>query len=401
MIVQKYREMLGAKSVIRSLSEFAGERAKEIGGENVFDYSLGNPSVPVPQEFTDTVISLLKEKDPMELHGYSPTLGIPSVKEKIAASLNRRFAMNYGPEHIFPVSAAAAAIAHALRAVTNPGDEVLTFAPFFPEYHPYVDLTGAVLKVVPPDTAHFQINFDAFEEMISEKTAAVLINTPNNPSGAVYSEETLMRLAAAMTKKSAEYGHEIYLISDEPYRDIVFDAKKQPYVSKYFTNTISCYSFSKALSLPGERIGYLAVNPACPDAELIVNMCGQISRGIGHNCPSSLMQLAAAECLELTADFSVYERNRNLLYDCLTGIGFEVKKPEGTFYLFPKALEEDAVSFCQKALAYDLILVPADTFGCPGYFRMAYCMDTEKVERSLPVLRKFAKEVYGYGREEI
>lgn len=401
MIVQKYREMLGAKSVIRSLSEFAGERAKEIGIENVFDYSLGNPSVPVPQEFTDTVISLLKENDPMELHGYSPTLGIPSVKEKIAASLNRRFAMNYGPEHIFPVSAAAAAIAHALRAVTNPGDEVLTFAPFFPEYHPYVDLTGAVLKVVPPDMPHFQINFDAFEEMICEKTAAVLINTPNNPSGAVYSEETLTRLAAVMTKKSGEYGHEIYLISDEPYRDIVFDAKKQPYVSTYYANTISCYSFSKALSLPGERIGYLAVNPACPDAELIVHMCGQISRGIGHNCPASLMQLAAAECLELTADFKIYEKNRDLLYDCLTEIGFEVLKPEGTFYIFPKALEEDAVSFCQKALAYDLILVPADTFGCPGYFRMAYCMDTEKAERSLPVLRKFTKEVYGYGRGEI
>lgn len=401
MIVQKYREMLGAKSVIRSLSEFAGERAKEIGIENVFDYSLGNPSVPVPQEFTDTVISLLKEKDPMELHGYSPTLGIPSVKEKIAASLNRRFAMNYGPEHIFPVSAAAAAIAHALRAVTNPGDEVLTFAPFFPEYHPYVDLTGAVLKVVPPDTAHFQIRFDRFEEMINEKTAAVLINTPNNPSGAVYSPETLTRLAAVMTKKSGEYGHEIYLISDEPYRDIVFDAEKQPYVSTYYANTISCYSFSKALSLPGERIGYLAVNPACPDAELIVHMCGQISRGIGHNCPASLMQLAAAECLELTADFKIYEKNRDLLYDCLTEIGFEVLKPEGTFYIFPKALEEDAVSFCQKALAYDLILVPADTFGCPGYFRMAYCMDTEKVERSLPVLRKFTKEVYGYGRGEI
>lgn len=395
MIAEKYREMLNAKSVIRVLSETAAQRAAVIGRENVFDYSLGNPSVPAPQRFTDTVISLLREKDPMELHGYSPTLGIPSVKEKIAASLNARFGMNYGPEHIFPVSAAAAAIAHALRAVTAPGEEVLTFAPFFPEYHPYVDLTGAVLKVVLADTERFQINFEAFTKMLGPKTAAVLINTPNNPSGAVYSEETLTRLAEILKKKEEEYGHEIFLISDEPYREIVFDGKKQPYVSKFYANTISCYSFSKALSLPGERIGYLAVNPACPKAAEIVNMCGQISRGIGHNCPSSLMQLAVAEVLDQTADFSVYEKNRNLLYDCLTDLGFEVVKPEGTFYIFPKAPEEDAVAFCQKALEYDLVLVPADSFGCPGYFRMAYCIDTEKVERSLPVLRRFAKEVYG------
>ena len=397
MIAEQYRDMLKTKSVIRTLSEKAGERAKVIGKENVFDYSLGNPSVPAPQCFTDTLISLLQTKDPMELHGYSPTLGIPSVKEKIAKSLNERFDMNYGPEHIFPTSAAAASIAHAVRAVTVPGDEVLTFAPFFPEYHPYVDLSGAVLKVVPADTTAFQINFEAFEEMINEKTAAVLVNTPNNPSGAVYSAETLTKLAAVLTKKGQEYGNDIFLISDEPYREIVFDGKKQPYVSKFYANTISCYSFSKALSLPGERIGYLAVNPACPDAATIVNMCGQISRGIGHNCPTSLMQLAVAEVLDQTSDFSIYEKNRNLLYDCLTDIGFEVVKPEGTFYIFPKALEEDATTFCRKALEYDLVLVPADSFGCPGYFRMAYCIDTDKVERSLPVLRKFAKEVYGLG----
>lgn len=395
MIVQKYKEMLDAKSVIRTLAETAAVRAKEIGSRNVFDYSLGNPSVPAPACFQEALLSLVKNEDPVSLHGYSPTLGIPSVKKAIADSLNRRFDMNYEPEHIFPVSAAAAAIAHALRAVTKEGDEVLTFAPFFPEYHPYVDLTGAVLKVVPPDTEKFQIRFDAFEEMLHEKTAAVLINTPNNPSGAVYSEETLQRLAEILNRKQKEYGHDIFLISDEPYREIVFDGKTQPYVSRFYVNTISCYSFSKALSLPGERIGYLAVNPACPDAALIVNMCGQISRGIGHNCPTSLMQLAVARVLDQTADFSIYEKNRDLLYQCLTDIGFEVKKPAGTFYIFPRALEEDAVAFCQKALAYDLVLVPADTFGCPGYFRMAYCMDTEKVERSLPVLRRFAREVYG------
>ena len=395
MISETYKAMLQQKSVIRNLAEAAGERAKVIGASNVFDYSLGNPSVPAPQKFTDVMIRLLQEKNPMELHGYSPTLGIPSVKAKIAESLNRRFDMNYGPEHIFPTSAAAAALAHAFRAVTQPGDEILTFAPFFPEYNPYVNLTGAKLKVVPADTTSFQINFEAFEEMLTEKVTAILVNTPNNPSGAVYSAETLTKLADILRKRSAQYGHDIFLISDEPYREIVFDGKKQPYVSKFYANTIACYSFSKALSLPGERIGYLAVNPACPDAATIVNMCGQISRGIGHNCPTSLLQLAVAEVLDETSDFSVYEKNRNLIYDCLVDIGFDVVKPEGTFYIFPKALEEDAVAFSQKALAYDLVLVPADSFGCPGYFRMAYCIDTEKVERSLPVLRKFAHEVYG------
>ena len=395
MIVRRYKEMLEEKSVIRTLSEIAAKRAEKIGKENVFDYSLGNPSVPAPAAFTEAVSSLLSEKDATQLHGYSPTLGIPSVKARIAASLNQRFGMHYGPEHIFPASAAAAAIAHALRAVVEPGDEVLTIAPFFPEYRPYVELAGGVLKVVPPDTGAFQIDFETFASMLGPKVAAVLINTPNNPSGAVYSAETLRRLARIMTEKSEEYGHDIFLISDEPYREIVFDGKEQPYVSSFYANTIACYSFSKSLSLPGERIGYLAVNPACPDAALIVNMCGQISRGIGHNCPSSLMQLAVARVLDRTADFTVYERNRNLLYDCLKEIGFEVVKPQGTFYIFPKALEEDAVAFCQKALEYDLVLVPADSFGCPGYFRMAYCIETEKGERSLAVLRRFAREVYG------
>ena len=307
--------------------------------------------------------------------------------------------MNYGPEHIFPVSAAAAAIAHALRAVTVPGDEVLTFAPFFPEYHPYVDLTGAVLKVVPADTKSFQINFEAFEEMLGPRVAAVLVNTPNNPSGAVYSAETLTKLAEVLTRKAEQYGHDIFLISDEPYREIVFDGKQQPYVSKFYANTISCYSFSKALSLPGERIGYLAVNPACPYAAEIVNMCGQISRGIGHNCPTSLMQLAVSKVLDLTSDFSVYEKNRNLLYECLTDCGFEVVKPEGTFYIFPKALEKDAKVFCQKAMKYDLALVPGDSFGCPGYFRMAYCIETEKVRRSFVAFEKFVSTEYGVTKQ--
>ena len=400
MISEKYKAMLGGKSMIRTLSEFAAKRGAEIGYENVFDYSLGNPSVPVPQEFTDCCIRLLREKDPMQIHGYSPSLGIWSVREAVAASLNRRFGMDYGPEHIFMASGAAGALAHAFRAVTKPGDEILTFAPFFPEYRPYVEGAGDVLKVVPADTETFQIHFEAFEELLSEKTAAVLINSPNNPSGIVYSEETLRRLADLLRKKQEEYGHDIFLISDEPYREIVFDGKTAPYVSSLYENTISCYSFSKSLSLPGERIGYVAVNPACREAETIVNMCGQISRGTGHNCPPSLIQLAVAEVIDRTADLSVYETNRNLLYDGLRGLGFTCVRPGGTFYIFPKALEEDANVFCQKALAYDLILVPGDTFGCPGYFRMAYCIDTEKVVRSLDALERFVRTEYGRQGQE-
>jgi len=394
MLVQKYKNMLSGKSVIRQLSEFATARGKEIGYENVFDYSLGNPSVPVPQEFTDAMIRMLSNENSNVLHGYSPSLGITSVRETIAASLEKRFGIPYRKEHIFMALGAAGALAHAFRLVTEPGDEILTFAPFFPEYHPYVDLTGAKLKVVPPNTETFQINFAAFEEMLTEKVMAVLINTPNNPSGVVYSAETLRELARLLTVKSNEYGHDIYLISDEPYREITFAGVDAPCVSSFYDNTIMCYSFSKSLSLPGERIGYVAVNPACKDAEDMINMCGQISRGIGHNCPPSIIQLAVAEVIDKTADLSVYETNMNLIYNELTDLGFTCVKPGGTFYIFPKALEEDSIAFCQKALKYDLVLVPADTFGAPGFFRMAYCIDTEKVKRSLPALRRFVQETY-------
>ncbi len=394
MIAKEYRKMLENKSAIRELSEFATARGKEIGYENVFDYSLGNPSVPVPQSFTDTCIRLLQTQDPMTLHGYSPSLGNPYFKEKVAESLKRRFHLPYTAAHIFPTSGAAAAVAHAVRCVTEPGDEVLTFAPFFSEYTPYINQSGAVLKVVPANTETFQINFSAFEAMLNEKVMAILINTPNNPSGVVYSTETIQQLAAILEAKSQEFGHDIYIISDEPYREIVFAGVDNPCISQYYANTLVCYSFSKSMSLPGERIGYLAVNPACKDAETIVQMCGQISRGIGHNCPSSLMQLACAEVIDETSDLSVYETNMNLLYEALVEFGFTVVKPGGTFYIFPKALEEDAVAFSNKAKKYDLILVPGDGFGCPGYFRMAYCIDTEKVKRSLIALRKFVETEY-------
>ena len=394
MLVQTYVDMLSKKSVIRNLSEYAVARGKEIGYENVFDYTLGNPSVPVPEQVTKTMIDLLTTKSSMELHGYSQSLGIPEVRAKVAASLNKRFGMNYTGDHIFMASGAAGALSHAFRLVTVPGDEILTFAPFFPEYNPYVNLTGAVLKVVPADITSFQINFEAFESMINEKTMAVLVNTPNNPSGICYSTETLTKLAAILTEKSNQYGHVIYLISDEPYREIVFTGVDAPYVSKFYDHTISCYSYSKSLSLPGERIGYVAINPKCEGADKMAVMCGQISRGIGHNCPASIMQLTVAENLELTADMSVYETNMNILYNELTDLGFECVKPGGTFYIFPKALEDDAVAFCEKAKKYDFIAVPSDSFGCPGHIRLAYCIETEKVERSLEAIRKFVREMY-------
>ncbi len=394
MVVQKYKDMLQGKSVIRQLSEFATARGAEIGYENVFDYSLGNPSVPTPQAFTETMIRLLQEKDPMELHGYSQSLGIPAVREKVALSLNKRFGMQYTGNHIFMTTGAAGAIAHALRCVSQPGDEIITFAPYFPEYTPYVNLTGARLKVVPADTDGFQINFEAFDEMLTEKVAAVLINTPNNPSGMVYSTQTMKKLAEIMEEKQKKYGHDIFLISDEPYREIVFEGVDSPYPSAFYDNSLSCYSFSKSLSLPGERIGYVAVNPKCTDADIISVMCSQISRGTGHNCPPSIIQLAVAEVLDLTADLSVYETNMNILYKELTSLGLECVRPGGTFYIFPKAPEADAVAFSEKAKKYDLIVVPSDSFGVEGYFRLAYCIDTEKVERSLEAFRRLMKAEY-------
>lgn len=390
MLNQKFIDMCSQKSVIRELFAYGSERAKEIGYENVFDYSLGNPSVETPEAFTNEMIHLLQSENPVSLHGYSPSLGIESVREAVATSLNDRFDMNYLTNHIFMVSGAAGAIAHAARAVTVPGDEILTFAPYFPEYNPYINTTGAVLKVVPADITSFQINFDAFLDMLNEKVMAVLINTPNNPSGIVYSTETIDKLALILKEKEEEYGHPIYIISDEPYREIVFSGVDSPFIAAHYNNTLTCYSFSKSVSLPGERIGYIAVNPACEGADILVDMFGQISRGIGHNCPPSIIQLAVKSVLYETSDLSVYETNKNILYTELTKMGYECVEPGGTFYMFPKALEEDAVAFSNKAKELDLLLVPSDSFGVPGHFRISYCIPTEKVERSIPVFKKLA-----------
>ena len=399
MIAQHYKDMLGAKSVIRQISEWSTARGAEIGYENVFDYSLGNPSVPAPQKFTDVCLDLLEHVDPVTLHGYTPTLTLPDVRAKVAESLNRRFGMDYTGDHIFMTTGAAGALAHAVRCIAVPGQNIVTFAPFFPEYKPYVEGAGLTLRVAPPRCEDFQVNFDVLDSLVDENTAAILINSPNNTSGTAYSAETLTKLAAYLKKKSAEYGHHIFLISDEPYREIAFGGKTIPYPAKFYDDTLTCYSFSKSLSVPGERIGYVAANPRCEDAAYIVPMCGQISRGTGHNCPSGLFQRAVAECLEETSDLSVYETNMELIYDELKALGFTVCKPDGTFYIFPKALEKDAKVFCQKAMKYDLALVPGDSFGCPGYFRMAYCIETEKVRRSFVAFEKFVSTEYGVTKQ--
>ena len=391
-ISKKYSSMLNNTSIIREFAQYASKRAAEIGAENVFNYTIGNPSVPTTDDFNKGLIDLIQNEDSLALHGYSPTLTIYSVRKAVAESLNRRFGMEYVPEDIFMTSGAAGALAHAIRCVTEPGDEVITFAPYFPEYVPYVDGTGAVLKVVPADITSFQINFDAFLEMMNPNVQAILINSPNNPSGIVYSTETITRLAQILSEKQEEYGHDIYLISDEPYREIVFEGTDSPFISKFYDNTICCYSFSKSLSLPGERIGYVAVNPKCKDAELIINMCGQVSRFTGHNCPSSLIQLGVAKVLDETSDLSIYEKNKNILYKELTAMGYECVEPGGTFYMFPKTPIADANEFCNMtAHELDLILVPGDSFMCPGHMRLAYCTTTDMVERSLPLFEKAIK----------
>ena len=389
MINAFYKEMTGKESVIRQFFDYSRKRAAELGPDSVFDFSIGNPSVPAPESTTESMQRLLREKDPVSLHGYSPTLGQPTTKEAIAESLNKRFGMNYGANHIFPTSGAAGALSHALRAVTQPGDTVIIFAPYFPEYIPYITGTGAKVSIVPADTDAFQINFDKLEELLTPEVSAVLINSPNNPTGTVYTTETIRRLASVLEKKQEEFGHEIFLITDEPYREIVFKGTDSPFVSAFYDNSICCYSFSKSLSLPGERIGYLAVNPKAKDADLIVPICGQISRFTGHNCPSSLMQLALETELYITSDLSIYEKNAELLYNALTETGYSIVKPGGTFYMFPKSPIDDANEFCWSAAKeLGLIIVPGDSFDCPGYFRISYCVPTERIEKAIPLFEQ-------------
>ena len=394
MLSQRYVDMLSEKDIIFEIAGYGKRRAREVGPENVYDFSLGNPSVPSPPQVRLAVEEILRDMPPLQVHGYGPSAGLPWVREQVAASLNRRFAMNYSPEHIFMTSGACSALAHALRAVTAPGDELVIFAPYFSEYRPYSAGAGLSLRVVPADTDTFQINFRALEESLNPRVTAVLVNSPNNPSGAVLSTPTLQRLAGLLEEKERAFGHPIYLISDEPYREILFAGVDAPYVAKYYPNTITCYSFSKSLSLPGERIGYLAVNPAARDGAAIAEICPQISRTMGHNGATTLLQLTAARCIDLTSDLSVYEDNKNLLYRTLLDCGFSCVEPGGSFYMFPRTLEEDDTAFCRRAMELDLLMVPGSSFGCPGHARIAYCVPRERVVQALPRFRELAR-MYG------
>ena len=388
---RQYTEMLQKKDIIFEIFAYANRRRAEIGAENVLDFSLGNPSVPAPAQVREAAEKILRTVDPLSLHSYSPAGGIPQVREAIARELNERFGTGYEGRHIFMTCGAAAALAHALRAVTNPGDTVLTFAPCFSEYEAYAEGAGCSLRVVPADTDTFMIDPERTEQLITQDVSAVLVNSPNNPSGVVYTRDVIRALAAILREKEKEFGHPIFLISDEPYRELLFTGTERFAISGEYENTITCYSFSKSLSLPGERIGYAAVNPDAYHADEIISLFAQISRTTGHNGAPSLLQRVVAETCMLTSDLSIYERNRNILYEALTGFGYEVVKPGGTFYMFPKAPGGDATAFCARAMKKDLMLVPGGGFGCPGHFRIAYCVPTQRVEKSLPVFEELAR----------
>ena len=391
MLNETYRAMLGHKSVIRETFMYGKQRAAEIGYENVFDYSLGNPSVPCPDKFTKTMQTLLAEEEPVALHGYCPSQGDPGFRTAVAAHLAKTFGLPYEQKDIFPTTGAAGAIAHAVRAVTKPGDEVLTFAPYFPEYGPYVEGTGAVLKVVPPQAPAFQPNLDAFEEMLTENVTCVLINTPNNPTGVIYSEETLQKIAAILEKKQKEFGTSIVLLSDEPYRELAYDGAVVPYVTKYYRNTVVCYSYSKSLSLPGERIGYLVIPSEMDESANVFQAATIANRVLGCVNAPSLMQRVIKRCVDANVNLEAYDRNRNLLYNGLKECGFSCIKPEGAFYLFVKSPVENEKEFCEVCKQYNVLVVPGSSFACPGYVRIAYCVSYGQIERSLPAFRKIAE----------
>ncbi len=391
MVSAKMYELGTKKSTIRTIFEFGRKRAAEVGEENIFDFSLGNPNVPTPQFVTDTAIDIMRNCPPAQVHGYTVAPGNPNVREAIAESLNKRFDTHFFGENIFMTSGAAAAITICFKALAEPGDEFITFAPYFPEYKVFVESVGATLKVVKPRPQDWQIDFDDFKRLLSDKTKAVIINSPNNPSGAVYSRETLTKLADILKQQFNDFGRRIFLISDEPYRELAYGVEV-PWLTKFYHNTLICYSYSKSFSLPGERIGYIVVPNAVDDFDKIFGAVAGAARVLTHVNAPSLWQMVVARCAGKAVDITPYERNGKLLYDGLIDAGFECVKPQGAFYLFPKALEADDYAFCERAKKYDLLLVPGADFGAPGYFRAAYCIKTETIERSLPLFKKLADE---------
>ena len=394
MINKRMRALGEKRSVIREIFEYGKTRKAEIGAENVFDFSLGNPSVPAPASVTEALLKLIKEKDAAALHGYTSAQGDLGTRTAIADYLNKKYDAGARASDLYMTVGAAASLSATLSALACEGEEVIAIAPFFPEYRVFTEQAGASLAVVPVDEESFQISFDALEKTINEKTAALIINSPNNPSGAVLSAETLERLAALLKAKSEEYRRPIYLIADEPYRELVYGDIEVPYPTKFYDNTIVCYSFSKSLSLPGERIGYIFVPAAVEEHDAVyAAICGA-GRSLGYVCAPSLFQYLIPEVLGETSDIEVYKENRDILFASLTSYGFRAVNPDGAFYLFLKSPEPDANAFCERAKKYELLLVPGDDFAAPGYVRISYCVDTEQIRRSLPAFEKLAKE-YG------
>ncbi len=394
MISDKMKGFVKSSSIIRAMFEEGKRLAGIYGAENVYDFSLGNPSVEPPVQIKEALIEVLNEENPNLVHGYMNNSGYEDVREKIAGSLNKRFDTNFSMNNIIMTVGAAGGLNVIFKSLLNPGDEVITFAPFFGEYRNYVGNYDAVLVEVAPNVEDFQPNLDEFEDKITEKTKAVIINSPNNPTGVVYSEATIKSLADILSRKEKEYNTSIYLISDEPYRELVYDGLEVPYLTKYYKNTIVGYSYSKSLSLPGERIGYLVIPDEVDGSEDIIAASNVATRILGFVNAPSLMQRAVSRCLDVSVDIEPYNRNRELLYNNLISYGYECVKPQGAFYLFVKALEEDDKKFAEAAKKHNILLVPGSSFGCAGYVRIAYCVDYHMIERSLPGFKELAKE-YG------
>lgn len=376
-------ELGSRRSAIRELFEYGKQRTAIVGAENVYDFSLGNPTVPAPECVDETIRRLTEELDCIRLHGYTSAQGDVETRTAIADFLNQTHGTHFEANDFYITMGAAASLSIAFHALTTSvEDEFIAIAPFFPEYKVFVEATGASLKVVPADTDAFQIDFDALEQMINVHTKGVIINSPNNPSGAVYSLETIQKLAELLSKKEKEFAHPIFIIADEPYREIVYDGVEVPFVTKYYDNTLVCYSYSKSLSLPGERIGYILVPQEAYDSKALYAAVAGAGRALGYVCAPSMMQKVIAQCQGETGDVELYKKNRDLLYEGLTKIGYECFKPQGAFYMFVKALEEDADAFCERAKAEDLLIVSANGFGCPGYVRISYCVDEDMIKRS-------------------
>ena len=377
---------LGAnRSVIRDLFEYGRARAAMVGDENIFDFSLGNPSIPAPAEVNETIRQLLTDTDSLALHGYTSAVGDFALRKAVAEDLNARYNAGAAPEDFFIGCGAAPELCAVLKALAVPGGEVLAIAPYFPEYKPFSESAGLLFRVVPPDVPDFQINFKALEAALTEHTQALILNSPNNPSGVVYSEATLEKLGKLLSAKSAEYGRPIYIISDEPYRELTYGGITAPWVPHFYANTVVCYSWSKSLSLPGERIGYVYVPKTCADSRELYAAVAGAARSMGHVCAPSLWQKVIARCIHLRPDLEAYDGNRRTLCEGLTALGYEMAQPDGAFYLFIKAPGGDAAAFSEKAKQKDLLIVPGDGFGCPGWFRICYCVSLDTIQRSIPL----------------